>query len=105
MAAAPAIVTFISGTPELALNTTLSMYEITHGEHTAFTIPALGFRGTPVGVDIRKVVELGVRPQINTGIAHKDAGVGQVGAGLVLPPMNVFEEALMAYAERYLGGD
>jgi hypothetical protein len=78
------------------------MYEITHGEHTAFTIPALGFRGTPVGVDIRKVVELGIRPQINTGIAHKDAGVGQVGARLALPPMNVFEEALMAYAERYL---
>lgn len=102
MAAAPAIVTFISGTPELALNTTLSMYEITTAEHTAFTIPALGFRGTPVGVDIRKVVELGVRPQINTGIAHKDAGVGQVGAGLVLPPMNAFEDALIAYAEKYL---
>ncbi len=102
MAAAPAIVTFVSGTPELAVNTTLSMYEITTAEHTAFTIPALGFRGTPVGVDIRKVVELGVRPQINTGIAHKDAGVGQVGAGLVLPPMNVFEEALIAYAEKYL---
>ena len=103
MASAPAIVTFISGTPELALNTTLSMYEITHTEHSAFTIPALGFRGTPVGVDIRKVVELGVRPQINTGIAHKDAGVGQVGAGLVLPPMNVFTDALVAYAGRYLG--
>ncbi len=102
MATAPAIVTFISGTPEMALNTTLAMYEITTEEHTAFTIPALGFRGTPVGVDIRKVVELGVRPQINTGIAHKDAGVGQVGAGLVLPPMNVFEEAFIAYAEKYL---
>jgi hypothetical protein len=102
MASAPAIVTFISGTPELALNTTLSMYEITHSEHTAFTIPALGFRGTPVGVDIRKVVELGIRPQINTGIAHKDAGVGQVGAGLVLPPMNVFTDALITYAEKYL---
>jgi hypothetical protein len=102
MASAPAIVTFISGTPEMAINTTLSMYEITHGEHTAFTIPALGFRGTPIGVDIRKVVELGIRPQINTGIAHKDAGVGQVGAGLVLPPMNVFEDALVAYAEKYL---
>ena len=102
MAAAPAIVTFVSGTPELALNTTLSMYEITTAEHTAFNIPALAFRGTPVGVDIRKVVELGVRPQINTGIAHRDAGVGQVGAGLVLPPMNVFEEALIAYAETYL---
>ncbi|MFK7802398.1 MAG: DUF1116 domain-containing protein [Anaerolineae bacterium] len=102
MATAPAIVTFISGTPELALNTTMEMYEITTTEHTAFTIPALGFRGTPTGVDIRKVVELGIRPQINTGIAHKDPGVGQVGAGLVLPPMNVFEDALMAYAEKYL---
>ncbi len=102
MATAPAIVTFISGTPEMALNTTLAMYEITVAEHTAFTIPALGFRGTPTGVDIRKVVELGVRPQINTGIAHRDAGVGQVGAGLVLPPMNVFEEALVAFAEKYL---
>lgn len=101
MAAAPAIVTFISGTPEMAINTTMEMYEITTSEHTAFTIPALGFRGTPTGVDIRKVVELGIRPQINTGIAHKDAGVGQVGAGLVLPPINVFEDALVAFAERY----
>ena len=103
MAAAPAIVTFISGTPEMAINTTMEMYEISSAEHSAFTIPALGFRGTPVGVDIRKVIELGIRPQINTGIAHKDPGVGQVGAGLVLPPMNVFEDALIAFAERYLG--
>ena len=101
MATAPAIVTFISGTPELALNTTMEMYEITEAEHSAFTIPALGFRGTPTGVDIRKVVELAIRPQINTGIAHKEPGVGQVGAGLVLPPMNVFEDALSAYAEKY----
>lgn len=101
MASAPAIVTFISGTPEMAVQTTLEMYEITTMEHTAFTIPVLGFRGTPVGVDIRKVVELGIRPQINTGIAHREPGVGQVGAGLVLPPMNVFEDALMAYAEQY----
>lgn len=101
MASAPAIVTFISGTPEMAVNTTLAMYEITVDEHTAFTIPVLGFRGTPVGVDIRKVVELGIRPQINTGIAHKDPGVGQVGAGLVLPPMNVFEDALVSFAEQY----
>ena len=101
MASAPAIVTFISGTPEMAVNTTLEMYEITVAEHSAFTIPVLGFRGTPVGVDIRKVVELGIRPQINTGIAHKDPGVGQVGAGLVLPPMNAFEDALVAFAEAY----
>lgn len=103
MAAAPAIVTFISGTPQDAINATLEMYEITTAEHTAFTIPSLDFRGTPVGVDIRKVVELGITPRINTGIAHKDAGVGQVGAGLVRPPMNVFEDALMAFAEKYFG--
>jgi hypothetical protein len=102
MAAAPAIVTFISGTPQDALNATLEMYEITEGEHSHFTIPALDFRGTPVGADIRKIVELGITPRINTGIAHRDAGVGQVGAGLVRPPMSVFEDALMAYAEQYL---
>ena len=102
MAAAPAIVAFVSGTPQDAINATLEMYEITETEHTHFTIPALDFRGTPTGCDIRKVVELGITPRINTGIAHRDAGVGQVGAGLVRPPMSVFEEALFAYAERYL---
>jgi len=101
MAAAPAIVTFISGTPQDALNATLEMYEITAAEHTHFTIPPLDFRGTPTGVDIRKVVELGITPRINTGIAHREAGVGQVGAGLVRPPMSVFEEALVAFAEQY----
>ena len=102
MAAAPAIVTFVSGTPKDALNATLEMYEITAGEHTVFTIPQLDFRGTPTGIDIRKVVELGITPRINTGIAHRDAGVGQVGAGLVRPPMAVFEEALVIFAEKYL---
>ncbi len=101
MAAAPAIVTFVSGTPKDAVNTTMEMYEITQADHLQFTIPALDFRGTPTGIDIRKVVELGITPRINTGIAHKDAGVGQVGAGLVRPPMDVFEAALIAYAERY----
>jgi hypothetical protein len=102
MAAAPAIVTFISGTPQDAVNATLEMYEITVAEHSAFTIPALGFRGTPVGVDIRRVVELGITPRINTGIAHREAGVGQVGAGLVRPSLSVFEDALVAFAEQYL---
>lgn len=101
MAAAPAIVTFIGGTPQDAVHATLEMYEITAAEHPHFNIPALGFRGTPVGIDLRKVVELGITPRVNTGIAHKNAGVGQVGAGLVRPPMEVFEEALVAYAERY----
>ena len=101
MAAAPAIVAFVSGSAQDAMNTTLEMYEITVAEHQHFTIPALDFRGTPTGIDIRKVVELGITPRINTGIAHKDPGVGQVGAGLVRPPKEIFENALIAYAERY----
>lgn len=101
MAAAPAIVTFVSGTPRDALNATLEMYEITAAEHPHFTIPALDFRGTPTGIDLRKVVELGITPRINTGIAHREAGIGQIGAGLVRPSPVVFEAALEAYAETY----
>jgi hypothetical protein len=101
MAAAPAIVTFVSGTPKDAINATLEMYEITYTEHKYFTIPPLDFRGTPTGIDIRKVVEKGITPRVNTGIAHKNAGVGQVGAGLVRPPMQMFEEALVAFADKY----
>ena len=101
MASAPAIVTFVSGTPKDAINATLEMYEICHAEHKYFTIPPLDFRGTPTGIDIRKVVEKGITPRVNTGIAHKDAGVGQVGAGLVRPPMEMFEQALLTFAEQY----
>ena len=101
MAGAPAIVTFVSGTPRDALDATLEMYEITVGEHPHFTIPPLDFRGTPVGMDLRKIVELGIPPRINTGIAHREAGIGQVGAGLVRPPIELFQEALVAFAERY----
>lgn len=101
MAGAPAIVQFISGTPKDAINTTLDMYEITYAEHKYFTIPALDFRGTPTGVDIRKVIEKNMLPRVNTGVAHKEPGVGQVGAGVVTPPMNIFEDALVAFAEKY----
>jgi hypothetical protein len=101
MASAPAIVTFISGTAKDAVNTTLDMYEITYAEHKFFTIPYLNFRGTPTGIDIRKVVEKNLLPRVNTGVAHKDPGIGQVGAGVVTPPANVFEDALVAYAEKY----
>ena len=101
MAAAPAIVSFVGGAPKDALNATLEMYEICYAEHKYFTIPPLDFRGTPTGIDIRKVVEKGITPRINTGVAHKEAGVGQVGAGLVRPPMSLFEEALVAFAEEY----
>lgn len=99
MAAAPAIVQFVGGTAKDAVNFTLKMYEITVAENNIFKIPALDFRGTPTGIDIRKVVETGILPSINTGIAHKDPGIGQVGAGLVKPPMNCFEDALQAFVE------
>ncbi len=99
MAAAPAIVQFVGGTAKDALNFTLKMYEITAAENNIFKIPALDFRGTPTGIDIRKVVETGILPSINTGIAHKDPGIGQIGAGLVKPPMNCFEDALQAFVE------
>lgn len=101
MAAAPAIVSFVSGSPQDALHSTLEMYEITAGEHPHFTIPPLDFRGSPVGIDVRKVVELGITPRVNTGIAHREAGIGQVGAGLVRPPMEIFEQALTAFAESH----
>jgi hypothetical protein len=101
MASAPAIVTFVGGTPKDAMNATLEMYEITYAESKFFTMPALDFRGTPTGIDLRKVVELGITPRINTGIAHRNAGVGQVGAGLVRPPLKIFEDALLAFAEKY----
>jgi hypothetical protein len=93
MAAAPAIVQFIGGTPADALGYTRRMYEITLGESEAYRVPALDFRGTPTGIDVRLVLQTGILPQINTGIAHRRAGIGQVGAGLVKPPMACFEQA------------
>lgn len=99
MAAAPAISQFVGGTPQLALQTTLEMYEITFGEHENLTIPALNFRGTPLGIDVRKVMETGILPQINTGIAHKDPGVGMVGAGILRAPEQCFKDAFEALQE------
>ncbi len=96
MAAAPAITQFVGGTPQMAYETTLEMYEITFDEHDGFTIPYLNFRGTPLGIDVRKVMETGILPKINTGIAHKDPGVGMVGAGILRAPMEPFKEAFQA---------
>ncbi len=101
MAAAPAIVQFVGGTPEDALAITRRMYEITVTENDAYRIPILDFRGTPTAIDVRKVVETGILPAINTGIAHKEPGVGMVGAGLVKPPENCFKDALAAFAQAY----
>jgi hypothetical protein len=99
MAAAPAIVQFIGGSPEWALETTRRMQRITLAESRAYQVPALGFRGTPTGIDVLRVVESGIVPAINTGIAHKEPGVGMVGAGLVEPPFQCFADAARALAE------
>jgi hypothetical protein len=93
MAAAPAIVQFVGGTPADAIAYTRTMYEITLAEHDAYRIPALDFRGTPVGIDVRRVLHTGVLPVINTGIAHREPGVGQIGAGIVRPPAECFVAA------------
>jgi len=98
MAGAPAVVQYVGGTPEFAVQTTMNMYEITVAENKTFKMPTLNFRGTPLGIDIRKVVKTGITPVINTGISCKRPGVGQIGAGLTAVPMECFEKALEAFA-------
>jgi hypothetical protein len=100
MAAAPAIVRFVGGTVPDALATTRRMHEITLAENPRWQIPVLDFRGAPTGIDVTLVCRTGVLPQINTGMAGKIAGVGQVGAGLVTPPAEIFPQALAALADR-----
>jgi Protein of unknown function (DUF1116) len=99
MAGAPAIVQFIGGTPADAMRYTREMYDITVTSNPLFGLPSLDFQGVPTGIDIRQVCRLNMLPVINTGIAHRLAGVGQVGAGVVYPPMECFEQALQALAE------
>lgn len=94
MAASPAIVRFVGGTPDTAVATTVRMREITHGLHPTYTIPILGFAGCPFGIDARAVVDTGIVPVINTGIAHRSAGVGQIGAGLSMAPWECFRNAV-----------
>jgi len=93
MGAAPAIVQFVGGTPADALRYTQAMYRITLGENPNYTLPALNFRGAPLGIDVRKVVETNTAPVINTGIAHRQPGHGLVGAGVVAAPLGCFEAA------------
>ncbi len=100
IAAAPAIVQFVGGTARDALNYTLEMYEITAGENTMYQIPALNFRGTPTGIDVIKVIEKNILPFIDTGVAHKNPGVGQVGAGVLSAPMEPFQRAIEGFAKK-----
>jgi hypothetical protein len=100
MAAAPAVAGFIgAGSAAAALDWTRQMAEIAVGRNSEWTIPALDFAGVPTGIDVRRVVESGVEPVINTGIAHREAGIGQVGAGIARAPMACFVAALEALAE------
>jgi hypothetical protein len=99
MGAAPAIVQFIGGTPQDAIAYTREMEYITLGNNGNFTLPQLNFRGSPSGIDARKVVDTGIAPVINTGIAHRDAGVGQVGAGITRAPLSCFIQAIEHFAK------
>lgn len=99
MATAPAIVRFVGGSVPDALATTRRMHEITLGENPRWSVPVLEFQGTPTGIDVTKVCRTGILPQINTGMAGRVAGVGQVGAGLVTPPAEIFPQALARLAE------
>ncbi len=99
MAAAPAIVRFVGGEVADAIEATQLMYEITLAENPNFQVPVLEFRGTPTGIDAALVTRTGILPHINTGMAGKVAGTGQVGAGLVNPPAEVFPAAMTALAD------
>ena len=99
MATAPAIVRLVGGSVPDALATSRRMHEITLGENPRWTIPVLEFQGVPSGIDVTRVCRTGILPQINTGMAGKQAGVGQVGAGLVNPPGEIFPAALARLAE------
>jgi len=99
MAASPAIVQFVGGTPADATANSRRMLSITLGSNPAFTLPALNFGGTPAGIDARLVVDAGILPIINTGIAHKKAGVGQIGAGITTAPMECFNAAIAALGD------
>ena len=97
----PAIVALVGGTVEEAIDFSRQMREITLGENPNVTIPLLGFMGVPSAIDITRVGSSGILPVINTAIAHKDAGVGMIGAGIVHPPFACFEKAILGWCERY----
>ena len=99
MAAAPAIVKFVGGSAQDALAHTLAMTHITLRRNGAFTLPALDFAGTPACIDARRVVDTGILPVINTGIAHREPGVGQIGAGVTRAPLACFTQAISAFSK------
>ena len=99
IAAAPAIVQFVGGSVADAVNYTTQMYEITLAENKLYQMPALDFRGTPTGIDVLRVIETSILPFIDTGVAHREPGVGQVGAGVLSAPPEPFQAACAGLAE------
>lgn len=98
MGSAPAVVRFVGATSvEEAIQYSTDMQEITVGLSPHFVIPNMGFIGTATAIDARKVVDKGILPVVNTGMAHKEPGIGQVGAGIVTPPLQCFVEAIKAF--------
>ncbi len=98
IASSPAIVQFVGGSSSDAVDYTMQMYEISACENNIYQIPYLDFRGTPTGIDVRKVIEKNILPFIDTGVAHKDPGIGQVGAGVLSAPLDPFVEAYKGLA-------
>ena len=101
-AASPALTLLAGGSVSDAVRYSREMYEITVTKNPALSLPALDFEGAPCGIDVRKVVDTGIRPVVTTGIAHKQAGVGQIGAGIVRVPMDCYAKALHAMAAQFL---
>ena len=104
IAASPAIVQFVGGNTSDAIQYTLQMYEITAAENTVYQIPYLDFRGTPTGIDVIKIIEKNLLPFIDTGVAHKEPGIGQVGAGVLNAPLLPFKKAFEGLARRLSEG-
>jgi hypothetical protein len=105
MAAAPAIVRFVGGTSADAMHYSLRMRAITQGANPSFTLPSLDFAAAAAGIDARKVVDRGILPVINSGIAHREAGVGQIGAGVTTAPLACFTAAVKALARTLEEGE
>jgi Protein of unknown function (DUF1116) len=101
MAASPAIAEFVGGTPEYGIEITKQMGKITLAKHSTFRIPYLNYEGTPTGIDFRKVLQTNILPVVNTGLAHKKAGIGQIGAGIARAPRLCFEKAKAAFDKKY----
>lgn len=98
---APGILSLVGGTPEEALEYSREMKKITTAVHPTYRMPALGFTGTSIGIDIRKVMQTNIAPIIDTAIAHKDPGYPIIGAGLLRAPTECFRKALIAFGRKY----